>query len=641
MRPMSTSRSVSFLSFALATLSLLGCSSESTEVPPIELNLIERLYTLGAAPCEDAPGFLCLSLPVPWDHAAPSGPTFPLAVAVRPARGLSRGSLLVVDGGPGYSGVADADDLTWLDPRLSEQLDLVYFDLRGLAGSGGLDCPIAASAWYTGGLRGQTAEERAEVAARAAQFVTACPAEAGWSADELSFLTTAQAVEDLEALRLALGISAWTLYGLSYGTQLSQEYARAHPETTRAVALDGVVDLTLTDLDYATSLNRAVNTVLDSALAACDEDADCAAEVGDAAALYDDLAASLDAAPATFDAPQPSGELRPRTFSRADLDALTLSAMDNAEARSWFLRTLAAASQRGDFVPMRRLLDAVGGYDPETDQYVTGDFSDAIYYAVTCNDYGRLSGGEAAYLARGEELAAEGPRATSPLYGDLPCATWTSAPAEQPRPAAFAPPGVPTLLINAEGDVATPVAQGEAVFSALQAAGAPGRVIRVAGGRHVMWGWGNACVDAPVTAFLLDPSDPSLASESACDDGMLAGYVPLSPATAAEVDDALALFAALATELWAVPYFPSAETFGCDRGGFVAVDDELAMTLSACAFFPDLTVDGTGSYDEATGKLSLTLSFTGAHEGEVTYFEDETGLHVDGTFDGATVSETE
>ena len=156
-----------------------------------------------------------------------------------------------------------------------------------------------------------------------------------------------------------------------------------------------------------------------------------------------------------------------------------------------------------------------------------------------------------------------------------------------------------------------------------------------------MWGWGNACVDPPVTAFLLDPADPSLPSETDCDDGMLAGYVPLSPATAAEVDKALDLFYALATELWAVPYFPSPETFGCDRGGFVSLNDALELTLSACAFFPDLTVDGTGSYDEATGKLTLTLTFTGAHEGSVTYFEDDTGIHVDGTFDGAAVSETE
>lgn len=197
------------------------------------------------------------------------------------------------------------------------------------------------------------------------------------------------------------------------------------------------------------------------------------------------------------------------------------------------------------------------------------------------------------------------------------------------------------MVINAEGDVATPAEQGETVWSELSSAGVETRVVRVAGGQHVMWGW-DPCVDVPVTAFLLDPADPSVPAETACDVGMLAGYVPLSPATAAEVDRAIDLLYAFATELYAVPYFPSAEeAFGCDRGGSVGVDDALGLTLSACAFFPDLTVDGTGLYDETTGTLRLEVTLTGAHEGTLTYVEDEAGVTVEGTFDGATVNESE
>ena len=55
------------------------------------------------------------------------------------------------------------------------------------------------------------------------------------------FFTTSVAVQDLEALRQALGYPALNIYGSSYGTRVAQHYARMYPETTRSVILDGVV----------------------------------------------------------------------------------------------------------------------------------------------------------------------------------------------------------------------------------------------------------------------------------------------------------------------------------------------------------------------------------------------------------------
>ena len=53
---------------------------------------------------------------------------------------------------------------------------------------------------------------------------------------------TRDSVEDIEALRRALGVEKLTLFGISYGTKLALAYARAHPDHVARIALDSVVD---------------------------------------------------------------------------------------------------------------------------------------------------------------------------------------------------------------------------------------------------------------------------------------------------------------------------------------------------------------------------------------------------------------
>ena len=55
------------------------------------------------------------------------------------------------------------------------------------------------------------------------------------------FFTTADTVEDLEALRIALGADKLALDGISYGSYVAQRYALAHPQHVRALVLDSVV----------------------------------------------------------------------------------------------------------------------------------------------------------------------------------------------------------------------------------------------------------------------------------------------------------------------------------------------------------------------------------------------------------------
>ena len=92
---------------------------------------------------------------MPLDHFDPtSSRTIDVVFAVRPATGARKGMFVTATGGPGYSGVSVADYYTsFFDSALTRRFDLVFFDQRGLALSGGLTCPNAAAAYYRSDTR--------------------------------------------------------------------------------------------------------------------------------------------------------------------------------------------------------------------------------------------------------------------------------------------------------------------------------------------------------------------------------------------------------------------------------------------------------------------------------------------------------
>ena len=69
---------------------------------------------------------------------------------------------------------------------------------------------------------------------------------------DLSALTTAHMVADLEALREHLGIEAWILQGVSWGSTLALAYAEAHPERVLGVVLFAVTTTSRREVDWIT-----------------------------------------------------------------------------------------------------------------------------------------------------------------------------------------------------------------------------------------------------------------------------------------------------------------------------------------------------------------------------------------------------
>ena len=146
-------------------------------------SLVAAPTSSAATPFTDCPaasnGLLCATLSVPLDYANPSGAQVPLYVEELPAVGTPKGVMIMLAGGPGQAS-AETFDLTdkadyWRS--FFPGYTLVAYDDRGTGKSGPLDCPYA-------------------------QTVAQC----GTIVSNHAFYTTREHGEDIESVRLALGV---------------------------------------------------------------------------------------------------------------------------------------------------------------------------------------------------------------------------------------------------------------------------------------------------------------------------------------------------------------------------------------------------------------------------------------------------
>jgi proline iminopeptidase len=72
------------------------------------------------------------------------------------------------------------------------------------------------------------------------------------SSTSLASNTTAHLIADIEALREHLGITAWILNAVSWGSTLALAYAQAHPERVRGIVLFAVTTTSRREVDWVT-----------------------------------------------------------------------------------------------------------------------------------------------------------------------------------------------------------------------------------------------------------------------------------------------------------------------------------------------------------------------------------------------------
>lgn len=625
-------------------------SSTSPTISPEQKDTLNLLEALGGYPCPDS-DFTCVSLRVPIDHFASNDETIEVVFAVLPASGERKGLFVTAVGGPGGSGISVADTYTsYLDPSIPEHFDIVFFDQRGVGLSGGLQCVQAATEFYRADWRALTPEEEKSLTQTAQKFVESCIREMQ-NPELLPYLGTAQAIEDLEIFRQVMQEDKFWLYGESYGTQFAQTYAAKYPEHLAGLILDGTVDLTLSGVDYYKEQAQAFHDVLLATLESCNNDESCASDVekyfgqeGSLKQFYDELASRLTSAPIRLNFPLPSGGFTERELTFPDLETAAANYLYSEGARMLLLRALAAAA-RNDYVPLTRLLYDSLGLDPETLQPIPDPtYSDAVYYAVECIDYDYGSD-ETEYLRAGDELDRSLPYFSSIFYGDLPCVFWPDQMSTPERPAPLTADGVPTLVLAATADPATPIANSYRVFNHLK----DGYLIVMEGGPHIIFGWGNPCPDDLVTDFLVEEITPSQ-RKITCEGVIADAYVSLPPLDASEFSSPLEALQSFDTELQYLPEYyywdyESSKSVGCSNGGVVtfdATDEGETFTFDQCAFSQGFIVTGSGFYDYAEDLFTMQVMASGYAHGDLAYQRASDGsVHVTGTYAGEAIDLSE
>jgi pimeloyl-ACP methyl ester carboxylesterase len=389
----------------------------------------------GSHQCPGASGFTCSTLTVPLDHRGRAHATLKLAVAAEDGD-APRGTLLFLTGGPGQPGVPFAARISQRLAALTEGYRVVMFDQRGTGGTA-LACPT---------LQRQMGSSDLAVPTKTA--VVACARAIG---PKRRFFGTDQTVEDIEALRAALHADKLVLDGVSYGTFVAERYALAHPERVARLVLDSVVPH-----DGAGALGadnaHAVARVLGAETA------------GDLAAVV-------------------------RKRARVELplfDAIvTMSIVDPTFAR---VPPALRAARAGDWSRLDTLL-ADYRPDPSTPIPV---FSQGLHASALCADTPLPWGGPSAPQARRAPAlrravaripaSAVWPFTRRVASGNgivVTCLDWPPEPAP-PRVTAKRLPDVPTLLVNGDRDLSTPLAWARA-----EAKAAPGgRLVVAAGSGH-------------------------------------------------------------------------------------------------------------------------------------------------------------
>jgi pimeloyl-ACP methyl ester carboxylesterase len=372
---------------------------------------------------------------VPVRRAEPALGKTKVAFAIRHRRDTSQpslGTIFAMDGGPGYASTAKpyaSSLIAALGPILRRR-DLVLYDMRGTGLSDAVDCPA---------LQAGLIEESIAIGECANQLG---PSFAGY--------TSAEAAEDMNQLRRALGLGKIFFYGDSFGTFFGQAYAVRHPGTLRGLILDSAYPGN--DPYYRTLLPAGLHGLR----LACRYSSRCSG----------DPVARLTRVVGIFHRrARPTESLISFLLEAGTLAPRSYLALDEGDRRF-----LAGEPRRLD----RLLAPELGGEK-------LSEYSNGLAIAVECNDYRALWDKSAPLSQRITELSESVrklPRHFTAPFGRkefvlssaarlTPCLYWPAPPAGGLPPAIpsdwHAPRSFPTLITSGQGDDVTSVREAHEV----------------------------------------------------------------------------------------------------------------------------------------------------------------------------------
>ena len=439
-----------------------------------------------------------LTVPLDWNDPASPMQRLPVLIFKADPGADEREPMVYLEGGPGYPpGIDNAEGVEdWMlllrDFAWTRERDFIIPAQRGtIAADMHVPCPLLGDPTVYAGASSTPGGET-DAAANVRHAVMVCRDAMGEAGYRLEALTTRQNATDIIALRHAMGIERWTLFGVSYGTNLGLTMMRHDPAGTASAILDSVMLPALDTPDrWPDAFDRSLTMIFD----ACRAQVLCRFRFGDLEAALAAIVDRLAREPMEIEVPDP--DRRRSLYIRVDaalfLDILFVQMYwpDQIVKLPLLIDEWAGGKHR-------RFIDFAQAYlfDPTEE-----DFAFGMHYSIWCNE---LNG--AVDLDKVRRQAERFPLLRDWIV-DIPvgwitvCEDWPMAPPD-PRRRAPVVSDVPALLLAGEFDPATPVEYARQAAATLSRAQL---FVFPAAGHAVLWS--EACADDIVAAFLAAPHE--------------------------------------------------------------------------------------------------------------------------------------
>ena len=470
--------------------------------------------------CHANPVAYCGTLKVPLNYSAPTSPKIGIFYrwypATDPAGGVASGTVVPVEGGPGYPSIGSARWYAIMYGPLLKNDNMLVVDNRGTGQSALLNCPTLQN--FSGQASGPVFND--VVASCAASLDKRWKYPNGSYVQASSLFSSGPAANDMASIIKALGIGKIDLYGDSYGSFYAQTFASRYPGMIRSVVLDSTYETQDLDPWYRSSVDD-MPANYDNA---CNRSPACAQAAGGTAAWTDieNLAVRLRKDPITGYVPGPNGVVEPVSMNVIGLVDLSNDGAGDPD----IYRDLDAAARAlltsNDPDPLLRLYAERTAFQENYFDTPASAYSGELYQADSCIDYPQLYDMNATPAVRAQELAQA--VAALPAKTFFPftteewlaqdqnteaytsCEAWPSPVDAMPPTVGqpLLPPTIPVLILGGEFDTWTPPSDVPKVMAEL---GGKTRFIELANSTHVVGEDDTTCGDDLVQEFVKAPQN--------------------------------------------------------------------------------------------------------------------------------------
>lgn len=360
--------------------------------------------------------------------------------------------VIYLTGGPGVGVETYVARLK--DHRILERRDLYILEQRGIGNSGSV-CPFFSSR----NRAGQNRETLANAQRVQIEQAVTCAENARAQGIDLRGYNTFENARDVRALRQALGLAQWNVWGISYGSVLGQALVKTDPDGIRALVLDAIVPL---DIGELMRIARWYARDLDKLFEACAGQPSCRDAYPDLQARYFAALESISAEAISIDVkadePFPEGRVHVHADVVAGLPFSALYEQKQHPALPALLAGLSRAVEQRDLVRFKAMMLAASSGSG------LGDFGPGMAMAIRCQD-GYMTGVQRIAASEHAEHPVLAAAFFSPEVVDEMIAGCVRAGLAPRDPAAYSPvhTEIPTVIANGAWDPVTPTPLAEYV----------------------------------------------------------------------------------------------------------------------------------------------------------------------------------